>query len=44
MEKNMETTWKLLYIGLYTDYMSYSLNFLKGGDIGDYIGEYYRGS
>ena len=23
--------------------MSYSLNSLKGGDIGDYVGEFYRG-
>ena len=25
------------------DYMTYSLNSLKGGYIGDYIGDYYRG-
>ena len=25
------------------DYMSHSLNSLKGGYIGDYIGDYYRG-
>ena len=25
------------------EYVSYSLNFLKGGYIGDYIGDYYRG-
>ena len=25
------------------NHMSFSLNFLKGGYIGDYIGDYYRG-
>ena len=25
------------------EHMSYSLNSLKGGNIGDYIGDYYRG-
>ena len=25
------------------DHMSHSLNSLEGGDIGDYIGDYYRG-
>ena len=26
------------YVGVHQDYMSYSLNSLKGGYIGDYIG------
>ena len=40
-------------MGLYRDlifrssqsgYMNYSLNSLKGGYMGDYIGDYYRGN
>ena len=27
----------------FSGYMRYSLNSLKGGKIGDYIGDYYRG-
>ena len=34
---NTYGSWQLI------DHLSYSLNSLKGGYIGDYIGEYYRG-
>ena len=30
-------------LGIHRDYMSYSLNSLKWGNIGSYIGDYYRG-
>ena len=30
-------------LGVYASHMSCSLNSLKGGYIGDYIGNYYRG-
>ena len=39
----MEHKLKLLHIGLYKDYMSYSLNSFKAGYVGGCIGECYGG-
>ena len=33
----------MVFVSEKSHYMSYSLNSLKGGYIGDYIGDHYRG-
>ena len=47
MEKKWKINWKLPYIGLHKEYMSYSLNTVKGeyagGDIGYSSRAYDRG-
>ena len=37
MEHEMDTA---ICLGMYKGYMSYSLNYLKGGYIGNYVGDY----
>ena len=41
MEKKMEHEMETAFVGLYKDYMSYSLNSLEGGV---YIGDNYKGA